>query len=841
MTTHRVAATRPGFHQHQAAQNAPERRHGDYRYGLLALLMACAPGTDDPARERNTAGRALVASARVCADHNRNGICEPVEPSVRTGTDGTFVLPGAVANDAALLVEVEAGVSVDTETGEPAAQGFTLAAQARHRHLITPFATLALDLPDRLGNVPETALRSAFQIPTYVDVLPQAPLTEPPLLAGFARVAATVYARAFAEARNGGAEPLPARHSAAVRTLDAAPALAEYFAAALSWEVPAPPNSAESPTLDELLAAAGKGIALGDLPGGPGSFGAAYHETSRHILSGTQCVDPVSANLERTCRNQWSFRLEVLSSIDEVVKTIRGSLGVTADVIVATASGSLSLSEYQRRYTESAHVYLEATMSRCNYGLTGTLRSQYADLYTKDYDRFVTTCGNRFLSDITTGGRFIGTFDKSFTSTDDIEEFKLRLKAKVLGCTVFDKTWRQRTHDAFRDLDMSVQIVSTDGSVSLQNGTLETFTQRVEEFYDMVHSEACGDEDAYLHCAYTGSFADYATATGLPRDSRASFERLRQNYYLWQMARAAYQSALDRAADVMAHPDRYNLAGSTDPFFDLRIDETGTGDTVPATPLTLAEVVAWENTGRTDLSRIEETLAACRSDLSSCTSTPAAAGFLTWMKLLQFLPTRKIFIHADCTELSYQYGYVTDGRYTAYYGGDFLKPYPSECRAMETGQPQTYLLLPNTSADANNLTDNYSVWVDGGGARSTRLVRALRLHPAPSGGSYRLQAFVPTREPFVTSTLANDLREPPLVAASCDGSTAKANLNLTGTPFRFAATVLGQVVDSAGAPLEAMISHDRKRLEVVAVGSQYGCTSAALVPPTDGIDLEYAP
>lgn len=160
---------------------------------------------------------------------------------------------------------------------------------------------------------------------------------------------------------------------------------------------------------------------------------------------------------------------------------------------------------------------------------------------------------------------------------------------------------------------------------------------------------------------------------------------------------------------------------------------------------------------------------------------------------------------------------------------------------METGEPQTYLLLPSTSADANNLTANDSVWVDGGGTRSTRLVRALRLHPAPSGGSYRLQAFVPTQEPFVTSTLTNDVREPPLVAASCDGSTVKANLDLTGTPFRFAATVLGQVVDRAGAPLEAMISHDKKRLEVVAVGSANGCTSASLVPPTDGIDLEYAP
>jgi len=829
-------------HREASVRRAPlPFRPGVAAAAALVLLMACAPGTDDPAPEPNTTGRALVAAAHVCADSNQSGVCDPEEPSARTGADGSFVLPGAFASDAVLLVEAEAGVSTDADTGEPVAQGFTLAAPARYRHLITPFATLAFDLPDRLGQAPEAALRSAFQIPGTVPVLAEAPLAGRPRLAGFSRIVTALYARAFAEARDRGESPGEARRSAAGQTLDAASALAEYFAATLGLEPPPPPNSAESPTLDELLAAAGKGIALRDLPGGPGSFGAAYDEVSRHILPGTQCVDPVFANLERTCRNQWSFRLEVLSSIDEVVKNIRGSLGVKADVIVATASGTLSLSEYRRRYTESAHVYLEATLSRCNYGLTGALQSGYEGLYSADYDRFVATCGNRFLSDITTGGRFIGTFDKKFTSTDDIEEFKLQLKAKVFGCTVFNKTWRQRTNDAFRDLDMSVQIVSTDGSVSLQNGTLETLTQRVEEFHDTVRADACGDEDAYLTCAYTGSFADYATATWLPRDPRASFEQLRQNYYLWQTARAAYQAALDRAADVVSHPDRYNLAGSTDPFFDLRIEEAGEEAPAPTAPLALADVEAWVNTGTRDLGSIEGTLATCETNLSSCTSTPTAAGFLSWMDLLQYLPTRKVFVHADCAELSYQYGYVTDGPYTAYYGGDFLKPYPAECRAMETAEPQTYLLLPNTSADAGNLAANYSVRVDGEGAQTTRLVRALRLYPAPSGGTYRLQAFVPTREPFVTSTLANDVREPPLVAAACDGSTVSANLDVTGTPFRFAATVFGQVVDETGAPLEATAAEDGKRLEVVAVGIEGGCISAALVPPTDGIDLEYAP
>lgn len=801
--------------------------------GLCALLAACSP---DSSSDERVAGRTTAAAARVCADADADGVCGPGEPSDWTGVDGSFALWVEAGMDAALLVEVEAGVSTDVATGEPYPQNFTLAAAGGHRHLITPFAAIALDAPDLLGDRPEETLRAAFGIPAAVDVLPSAPVAGPPRAGSFARIAGTVYAAAQAEARAAGAAPREARRAAALRTLETAPRLAAYFGAALETSSPPPLNAANTATLAELMAGARQGLVLQDLPGGPGAFGAAYDEVKRSFLAGQQCVEPVWETLERTCRNQWAFEVEILSSAAEVVRRVHTALGAKADVIVATASGNLSLDQYKRRYDQSVHVYVDASMKRCNYGLTGSLQSAYAPSYSSAYDQFVAACGNRFLSDITTGGRFIGTFDKDFTSTEEKEAFQLRLKAKVAGITVYDHTWRDRTNQAFAELDMSVQILGTGGHLSIENGTLETLTQRIEAFSDRVHGAECTAENAYATCAYTGSFADYGAATGLAKDPTRSFDRLRENYYRWLEALSAYEAALARASDVVAHPDRYHLAGSPDPFYDLE-DETGAApDPAPS----LEEIQGWTLALPQQIGELEAAADACRAELARCTSPPGEKGYLAWGDLLRLLPRRKLFVHADCTELSYQFGYAVDGEYTAYYGGDFLKPYRAQCRSMSAAQPETYLALPNTSPDADNLTANYSLRIDADGRQSERRVRALRLHPVVSGQEVRLQAFVPAQEPDVETTFAADSRDPPLLAATCGAATVRANLDLGGTPFRLAASVTGFVVDQDGHPAPSTLSPDGRALEITARSTGGGCVWVALVPPTDGIDLEYA-
>jgi hypothetical protein len=802
--------------------------------GLCAVLAACSP---DSSSDERVAGQTTVAAARVCADVDADGVCGPGEPSARTAADGSFSLWVEAGTDAALLVEVEAGVSIDAVTGEPYPQSFTLAAAAGHRHLITPFAALALDAPDLLGDRPEETLRAAFGIPAAVDVLPSAPIAGPARASSFARIAGTVYAAAQTQARQVGAAPREARRAAALRTLEAAPALAAFFAAALATSPPPPLNASNTATLNELMAGARQGLVLRDLPGGPGAFGAAYDEVKRSFLPGQQCVDPVWETLERTCRNQWAFEVEILSSAAEVVRKVHSAFGAKADVIVATASGNLTLDQYKRRYSQSLHVYVDASMKRCNYGITGALQSTYAPSYASAYDRFVAACGNRFLSDITTGGRLIGTFDKEFTSTEEKEAFQLQLKAKVAGITVYDHTWRNRANNAFAGLDMSVQILGTGGHLSLENGTLETLTQRIEAFSDRVHSPECAADDAYATCAYTGSFADYGAATGLAKDPARAFDRLRDNYYRWLEALSAYEAALARAADVVAHPDRYHLADSPDPFYDLE-DQTGTApDPAPS----LEEVQAWTLALPQEIGALEAAADACRAELARCTTSPGEKGYLAWSDLLRRLPRRKLFVHANCTELSYQFGYAVDGEYTAYYGGDFTKPYRAQCRSMASAQPETYLVLPDTSPDASNLTANYSLRVDADGRQTERLVRALRLHPAGSNEDDRLQAFVPTEEPYVETTFAADPRQPPLLAATCGAATARANLDLGGTPFRFAAAVAGFVVDQDGRQAPCVLSPDRKALEITARSTGGDCVWVALVPPTDGIDLEYAP
>lgn len=806
---------------------------------LAALLGACSSGSGSWGGEP-LAGRTTAASARVCADANGNGACGPEEPSDRTGADGSFSLP-AGAGDSTLLVEVEGGVSTDAGTGERFPQSFTLAAAAGHRYLITPFSSIALDLPERLGARPEEALRAVFAIPSSVPVLPAAPVGGSPRVGGFSRVAATVYARAQAQAKAAGATPVEARRAAARQTLDAAPGLADYFTATLGGKAPPPLKSSDAETIDALMAEARQGIVLQDLEGGPGSFGAAYNEVTGALLTGQQCVDAVGETLQRTCRNQWAFEVEILSGVDEVLERLNSAFGAKADVIVASASGNLSMEEYKESRKESVHVFVDASMKRCNYGLTGVLRSAYEPEYASAYDGFVSECGNRFLSDITTGGRFIGTFDKVFTSSEDREAFKLKLKAKVAGITVYDHTWRDRTNKAFAELDMSVQIMSTSGDVSLLNGTLETLTQRFSDFYDRMYGSDCTGDRAFASCAYTGSFADYSTATGVAKDPARAFDRLQGNYYRWVAAQSAYEAALARADDVVAHPERYNLEGSTDPFYDVQLEEGDGAGTEPSAPPSLESIRALALTAGQQIALLRAEADTCRDDLSHCTTTPGQGGFLSWTELVQLLPTRKVFVHADCEDLSYQYGAVADDDYTAYYGGDFLKPYPARCRSMDTAEPETYLVLPDASPDADNLTANYSIRVDAEGRRTQRLLREFRLHPVVADGGYRLQAFVPTQAPEVETTFAQDSQEPPLLAATCDGSTVRANLDLTGTPFRFAAAVTGFVVDQAGHPAPSALSADGRVLEVTVKGTGGSCVSAAFVPPTDGIDVEYAP
>lgn len=116
---------------------------------VVPLLAACGSGdssnasTGPIANPVTVSGQVMDGYLRdsvVFLDLNNNGLRDAFEPETRSGTNGEFTLTTteSIPEDATLIAEVIAGVTIDEDDGQPVPQGYTLRSPLITNQGVTP-------------------------------------------------------------------------------------------------------------------------------------------------------------------------------------------------------------------------------------------------------------------------------------------------------------------------------------------------------------------------------------------------------------------------------------------------------------------------------------------------------------------------------------------------------------------------------------------------------------------------------------------------------------------------------------------------------------------------------
>lgn len=120
----------------------------------IATLTACGGGNGDNNDSNNvligTVLDGYIEGATVCLDSNSNGVCDPGEPSAKTGRNGQFKLAVGAASTAGLnlVVDIPKTAKDSDDNGktlqEAGKSGYTMANTADQPSVITPLTTLVV-------------------------------------------------------------------------------------------------------------------------------------------------------------------------------------------------------------------------------------------------------------------------------------------------------------------------------------------------------------------------------------------------------------------------------------------------------------------------------------------------------------------------------------------------------------------------------------------------------------------------------------------------------------------------------------------------------------------------
>ena len=134
----------------------------------LVILAACGGGGGSNVSTTFTRSGSVVKGplkdALAFLDYDGDGVQDAGEPSVRTGSDGSYSLTGAAGNESATLVAITDASTVDTSSGT-VLDGVTLSAPAT-ASVVSMASTLMVE-----ANLTEAQVQDALGITADVDLL----------------------------------------------------------------------------------------------------------------------------------------------------------------------------------------------------------------------------------------------------------------------------------------------------------------------------------------------------------------------------------------------------------------------------------------------------------------------------------------------------------------------------------------------------------------------------------------------------------------------------------------------------------------------------------------------
>ena len=789
----------------------------------LAACAACSP--DDPPPEQTLVGRTSVGDAVVWVDGNGNLALDPGEATGRSTANGDYALalPGNLpVNELTMVVRVEAGVSKSSD-GRLASSTYLLTGATAGGD-VSVWTTLvaalmasgeAATLAEGQGKV-----RSTFALAADFD-FSWARAARDPKMARLSQIVQTAFGqRAGALSSRPDVSSRQAMTGAAGEIMGLAPHLLD-----LARQVTPGTGQLQGSARSEET-----GVFHGDFAALPVNanmgYGVGLDEAS-YGLKGACTEAPV--HVEGLCADDAQYSFELVGTVDELSKKFAIGASAKAGVSVAgfdvvSVSGGFNFIKNSEFKKDALYILFRAEQKQCGYPATAALKPEWQSLFTRDFEQFRASCGDRYLSSITSGGWFAALIEVKKDENSKVDEFRLNLAGKVLGATVFNKTWKDTLSDINQHYTTNTRVVSNLFTYTDDYLAMSDVFDKYDLFASAMKDEKCRAAGGWNDCAYLATFSRYETISATPAGNASA---VRTQLGHMQALESYYFETVNLLADIneiLIHPDQYNMGQRVDAF---SAPNDWTADAI----------AQWQ----TDIQGYQASAtgqwAICRQAIQDCSKNPVSMGLPSWLELKKRVPTPRFAFPDSCRGKAEHFGVTTDGENWLYLGGDVSKAYRAYCHGMAGSAPQTYLKLSNTSANVSGPSYNYSslhyAASDGSKGLITRTFKALLVEPRSVAGAAYLEviggqgSFTEwAAEPALAGDsqllLAQSLGV--LEAQGQGGAQASANLNLEGTSFTLSA-LLDIQGDGAFSQLLWPVSADRQNIDLSVVGGAARATA----------------
>lgn|GEM_PF-5097209 len=557
------------------------------------------------------------------------------------------------------------------------------------------------------------------------------------------------------------------------------------------------------------------------------SFGRGFDTAKATIDDLGLALDPATIVAgPALCPFERKYSLELIDSLTEFKEKIGISAEAEIDVVVASASGKLSFAKESVKNNGSIYLMLRDERVNCHYRLRAPkLREETEDLLLSDFEEFRVRYGDRFLSTISTGGSFYAVLEIRTTDELSRDELRFKLKAKVLGVTVFSWGLTELFEDLVNEYGSSVRVFVNNSTYEYGENT-ESLWQRYAEFLELVGSAACSGKASggYATCGFRrASFEDYRQLTRWPVEGSVAL----QATLLEALAsrHQAYRRIVERAEDIRDNLSDYEFPdgdGSRAARIDRLVDDAAA-----------------------QAARLKQAYDACVASASRC-EPPETLALVSEMDLERRFPIERRRYPDTCDALRRRHGVRHDGRMRVYWLGDKNAPIDVYCADMATSAPRMFLLLARTSAQTGRPERNFVRKIERADAafdepRSvTSVFRGLEIQPAQGRAQVQTNqsAFV-MHAPSEGQGTDTDTRAELVELRTCDTGARHhlANLSLQGIPWVVSDTTELVVEAPRGSEGEWILSKDRKQLDAYGAGRS-DCVRLFI---RGSLELEYTP
>jgi hypothetical protein len=558
-------------------------------------------------------------------------------------------------------------------------------------------------------------------------------------------------------------------------------------------------------------------------------------------------LDPATTASDKlgpaVCPFERKFDMELVDSVTEYERKIGVTAEAEINVIVASATGTLSFAEQSIHNSESVYLMIRDERVNCHSRLKAPKLTPGAETkFATDYPAFRAQYGDRFLSTVSTGGNFYAVMEVKKNHDETHDELMFKLKAKVMGVTVF--SWgMEKAFDDVTDGHETVISVYSNNSQYLTGVTKERMFELYAEYLGIVTSPACSAKPATgqtvpqspFECPYRrASYEDYQQLTRYPAGSSAQQGTLmsmlaQQTAVMDELAqrRRGYADIEARAADVEAHIADYAYPRAQDEAIKLQ------------------KVQQLRGNAHTQAASLLSAYNACVSNALAC--TPPGPTTPSEMALEREFPVERSHYPQSCKEFRDRYDLRRDTAVQLYWQGKRAQPFDAFCTQMGGADPQTYLLFRVSSPSTVRPDVNFARRI---GTPDATFSEARTVTSVLAGLHVRFangQVVVLPQEGGLVTDLGGPIPDGALdithaevfAVQTCDapGERHLANLSLQGTPWAISTQNVKTIVVPPGSEGTWIVSADNKQLDAYGEG-RTGCVRLSF---QGSLLLEYQP